>query len=58
MYGSPFAHSHSPQLSPGPIPRNLNRKPSMGVEIYVEDRDRGLFDEDVAGLGMGIYDRL
>ena len=42
MYGSP-AFPHSPQLS---------RAQKMGNGMMEE---RGLFDEDVPGLGMGIY---
>jgi len=42
MYGSP-AFPHSPQLSPAQ---------KMGNGMMEE---RGLFDEDVPGLGMGIY---
>jgi len=42
MYGSP-AFPHSPQLSPA------QKMGGMGME------ERGLFDEDVPGMGMGIY---
>ena len=44
MYGSP-AFPHSPQLSPAQKMGGMG----MGME------ERGLFDEDVPGMGMGIY---
>jgi hypothetical protein len=45
MYGSP-AFPHSPQLSPAQ---------KMGGGIGMGMEERGLFDEDVPGMGMGIY---
>jgi hypothetical protein len=51
MYGSP-AFPHSPQQSPGkPITMNMGLNMGMGMGI----EERGLFEEDVNGLGMGIY---
>jgi hypothetical protein len=46
MYGSP-AFPHSPQLSPA------QKMGEGGMGMGMEER--GLFDEDVPGMGMGIY---
>lgn len=46
MYGLP-AFTHSPQLSPA------QKMGGGGIGMGMEER--GLFDEDVPGMGMGIY---
>jgi len=47
MYGSP-AFPHSPQLSPA-------QRMGGGVGMGMGMEERGLFDEDVPGMGMEIY---
>jgi len=48
MYGSP-AFTHSPQLSPA------QKMGGGGIGMGMGMEERGLFDEDVPGMGMVIY---